>query len=160
MFTYQFSQDIFLFNKKYVIYIYWIAGMIVIILTLVLDSVDIGEFPDGSDYPLLTIKLAFSLLVVVYILPTIISIIIKALYASKTMEEKGYKFGFRVISIGQFMIIATFIVDTVATLVINNIAVYSAMLYLTWIFPLFGVICYYIGWIMPNWFKKMMKIND
>lgn len=159
MFTYQFAQGIFLQNKKIIMLIYWAIGLIVIILTLALDSVEFGVFPDGSDYPLLTIKLAFSILVVVYILPTIISLIVKALQSANRIEDKGYKFGFRVISVGQFMIILTFIVDTIASIVINNVQLYSAMLYLTWIFPLIGVGCYYIGWILPNWVKKIMKLD-
>ncbi len=160
MFTYQFSQGIFLHSKKIIIIIYWIVGLVIIILTLALNSVDIGVFPDGSNYPLLTIKLAFSILVVVFLLPTIISLIVKALQTANKINERGYKFGFRVISVGQFMIIFTFIVDAIATLVIDNIQVYSTMLYLTWIFPLIGVVCYYIGWILPNWVKKIMKIKD
>lgn len=159
MFTYQFSQGIFLFNKKFINIIYWSIGLIIIILTLALDSVEFSVFPDGSNYPLLTIKLAFSILVVVYILPTIFSIIFKALQAANTTTEKGYKFGFRVISVGQIMIIFTFIADTIATIVINNVQLYAAMLYLTWIFPLIGVVCYYIGWILPKWVKKIMKID-
>ncbi|MHA1112264.1 MAG: hypothetical protein ACTSRE_14250 [Promethearchaeota archaeon] len=159
MFTYQFSQGIFLQNKKMIMLIYWAIGLIVIILTLALPSVEIGVFPDGSNYPLLTIKIAFSILVVVYLLPTIISVIVKALQTANKIEDRGYKFGFRVISVGQFMIIFTFIVDTIATIVIDNIQLYSVMLYLTWIFPLIGVVCYYIGWILPNWVKKIMKID-
>ena len=159
MFTYQFSQGIFLHNKKWMMLIYWALGIIVIVLTLALDSVEFSVFPDGSNYPLLTIKLAFSILVVVYILPTIISIIIKALQSASRIEDKGPKFGFRVISAGQFMIIFTFIVDTLATILIENVQLYSAMLYLTWIFPLIGVIFYYIGWILPTWVKKIMKID-
>jgi hypothetical protein len=160
MFTYQFSQGIFLFSKKFINIIYWGIGLIIIVLTLALDSVEFSVFPDGSNYPLLTIKLAFSILVVVYILPTIFSIIVKALQGANTTTEKGYKFGFRVISVGQIMIIFTFIADTIATIVITNVQLYAAMLYLTWIFPLFGVVCYYIGWILPNWVKKLMKIDE
>ena len=154
MFTFQFSQEIFFTIKKKWIFLYWGIGLIVIILTLILDSVEISVFPDGSNYPLLTISFEFSIMVVLYILPTLVSICYYALQTAKKVEDKAYRLGFKIIAFGQIMIFATFIADTVASLFTATLILYALMLYLTWIFPLFAVVCYYLGWIMPSWFRK------
>jgi len=160
MFTFQFSQEIFFTLEKKKIQAYWLIGVVVIVLTLILDSVEIGVFPDGSGYPLLTISLEFSIAVVLFIIPTVLGIFYKALKTASKIDDKVYKLGFRVIAIGQLMIFATFITDTLATLVTDNIGLYAWMLYLTWIFPLIGILCYYVGWIMPNWLRKLFKIEE
>lgn len=158
MFLFQFSQGIFLFNQKKIIHLYWVIGTIIILLTLLLNSVEIGQFPDDSNHPLLTIKLLYSILVVIFLIPTIISIFVKALQTASKVDDMAYKFGFRVIAIGQIMVILTFLIDTIASLVVNNPNLYSWMLYLTWIFPLLACIFYYLGWIMPRWLKELFNL--
>jgi hypothetical protein len=159
MFSFQFSQGIFINLKKNFITLYWIVGSIIILLTLILDSVEISTFLDGSDYPLLTISLLFSILVVVFIIPTVFSIIYFALQLAKKTQVREYKVGFRIIVAGQFMIFATFIADTLASVFAAQITLYAILLYLTWIFPIIAVVCYYLGWIMPSWFVKWLKIE-
>jgi hypothetical protein len=121
------------------------------------DSVVIDTFPDGSGYPLLTITVGFSVLVVLYLVPTLIGIFVMAITVSRKVEERIYKFGFRLIAGGQLMILCTFIVDTLASLFMDQIAVYTLFLVLTWVFPLVAAILYYLGWIMPEWFKSKIS---
>ncbi|UYP45509.1 hypothetical protein NEF87_001794 [Candidatus Lokiarchaeum ossiferum] len=160
MFSFQFSQEIFFSLKKNVIYFYWIIGVIIILFTLILNSVNVAEFMDGSGYPLLTISLAFSILVVIFILPTILGIIISSLKIASRTEVGEFSLGFRIIALGQSMILLTFVADTLASIFIAQINVYALLLYLTWIFPMIAIICYYLGWIMPNWFKKWLNVQE
>ncbi|MHA1672693.1 MAG: hypothetical protein ACTSYI_03615 [Promethearchaeota archaeon] len=159
MFTFQFSQEIFFNLQKKWIFLYWGLGLVVIFLTLVLDSVEIAVFPDGSNYPLLTISLAFSIMVVIYILPTLFGIFYYALQTAKKIDDKSYRMGFKIIALSQIMIFATFIADTLASLMTTMVNLYALLLYLTWIFPLIAVVCYYLGWIMPNWFRKRYNLD-
>lgn len=153
--TFLFARQIFFDKmKKAFLYVYLIIGSIVIIVVLILDSVDVTVFPDGTGYPLLTIKFEYSILVVLYIFPTMLGIFIKALITSRKIEETLYRIGFRIIALGQIMLLTTFIFDTLATVFIDNITLYALFLYLTWIPPILALICYYVGWIMPDWFRK------
>lgn len=160
MFSFQFSQEVFFRFKKSVIIIYWVIGLSIILLTLVLDSVDVAVFPDGSDYPLLTIKFTFSILVVIYILPTLVIIFQQSLKTAKKIDEKAFQVGFRIIAFGQIMILFTFIADTLASLVMAVVNLYAILLYLTWIFPLITILCYYVGWIMPSWFRNRYNLSS
>jgi len=155
--TFLFAHYIFFEKaKKKWIYIYLIIGIIVTIVLFATDSVVIETFPDGSGYPLLTIAFGFSLVVVLYLFPTIIGIFVTAMVVSRKVEERVYKFGFRLIAGGQLMILCTFVVDTLASLFMDQIMLYTLFLVLTWVFPLFAAIMYYLGWCMPDWFKNKL----
>lgn len=158
MMTFLFAHQIFFEKtKKIWIYMYILIGIIATIVLFATDSVVIETFPDGSGYPLLTIAVGFSVLVVLYLVPTIIGIFVMAIAVSRKVEEKIYKIGFRLIAGGQLMILCTFIVDTLASLFMDMITVYTIFLVLTWVFPLIAAIFYYLGWIMPVWFKTKIS---
>lgn len=154
MLTFMFGSKIFFTIKKPFLVIYLIIGITSIIVILITDSVDVNNFPDGSGYPLLSLSVDYGLIMVLYILPTTLSIAIVALRLSKKVEDIAYKQGFKIIAYGQIMLILTFLVDTLASLFIEDIGVYSLFLYLTWVFPIFAAICYDTGWRIPQKVKR------
>lgn len=161
MLTFLFAQQIFFEKaKKIWIIVYLFVGILVVIILFAIDSVVIDTFKDGSGYPLLTIHMGFSIVVILYLVPTIIGIFVTALIVSRKMEEKIYKFGFRLIALSQLMILLTFIADTLASVFIDMNLVYTIFLVLTWVFPLFAAILYYLGWVMPPWFKNKLTQNS
>lgn len=150
MLTFLFGSKIFFTMKKPFMIGYLIIGITAIIVILVTDSVDVNSFPDGSGHPLLSLSVDYGFLMVLYILPTTLSIAIVALRLSKKVEDIAYKQGFKIIAYGQLMLILTFVVDTLASLFLDKIGLYSLFLYLTWIFPIFAAICYDTGWRIPQ----------
>jgi hypothetical protein len=160
MFTFLFATEIFFKIKRIWKILYLLAGLIMILFIIFMDSVAVTEFPDHTGYPLLNIKLPFVILLVIYIVPTTIGIFYLALRTSRKIEERQYRIGFRVIALGEFMIFLTFISDTLQGIFIENIILYALFLYLTWVFPLAGCVFYYLGYIMPGWFMKWFKETE
>lgn len=157
IFTYLFFTQIFFRHKNIIKIGYVIVGLIAILIVFIGDSVSVGVFPDGSGYPLLNIKIEYISLVVIYILPTTIWLFLIAWRTAKLIPEKEYQIGYRVIAFGQVFILLTFVSDTLQGIFTDTVGLYALFLYLTWIFPLLAMICYYIGYIMPGWFIKSFK---
>lgn len=151
--TFLFGSTIFFKLKKIWIIIYVILGILAVTVMVFSDSVEQAVFPDGSGYPLLTIAFEYSLLIVFYVVPTTIGLMIVALRLSRRVTGHE-QVGLRIIALGQLMILVTFVVDTIATLVIDDVILYSIFLYSTWVFPMLGAIFYDIGWMLPEWLKK------
>ncbi|MEX2682517.1 MAG: hypothetical protein Q6373_013035 [Candidatus Sigynarchaeota archaeon] len=136
---------------------YMIIGIVIITVMLVLDSVDVQGFPDEPSYPLLTIAMEYSLIVVVFIIPVVLGILVIALRLRARTSDNVSRAGLGFIAGGQFSILLTFVVDTLATAFIGDIILYQVFLYATWIPPLVGVFLYYLGWIMPDWLKRRIE---
>lgn len=158
--TYLFASEIFFQPTKQMKIAYISVGVIMAILIFAIDSVSVGEFPDGTGYPLLNIKLPFIILLIVYIIPTTIGIFWLAWKTSRKVEERQYQIGFKVIAIAEIFLVLTFVSDTLQGIFIDNITLYATFLYLTWVFPLLAGICYYIGYIMPGWFMKYFATKN
>ena len=157
--TFLFASKVFFEPKKLLVYIYIAIGATMVLLMLIDDSVEITTFPDGSGYPLLTIDLLYSLLIVVYVVPTVLGICVVAIRLSRKVEGLE-KLAFKIIGIGQIMLLLTFVIDTLATVFIDDLGLYSMFLYLTWIAPMIASIFYYLGWTLPMWFKKAIKATE
>ncbi|MCP4763695.1 MAG: hypothetical protein GY870_18130 [archaeon] len=67
------------------------------------------------------------------------------------------KVRFKVIASGQLMILCSFIVDTLATVFLDEPALYAFFLYMTWVFVLIGAILYDTGWRLPTWLVNRYK---
>ncbi|MBN2154010.1 MAG: hypothetical protein JW839_21310 [Candidatus Lokiarchaeota archaeon] len=157
-FTLYFAYEIFYEKaRKLFLNAYTIASISIVAVMLALDSVDVGGFPDDTSYPLLTIAIEYSLIVVVFIIPVVLGILVIALRMRARSSDKVSRAGLGLIAGGQISILLTFVVDTIASLLVEDEALYPAFLYATWLFPLAGVVMYYLGWIMPEWLKTMIS---
>ncbi len=158
IFTLYFAYEIFYEKaKRTFLQLYTIAGVAIIAVMLATDSVDRqGFFPDEPTYPLMTIGIEYSIILVIFILPVVLGIFVVALKMRARTTDKVAKAGLGLIAGGQFSILLTFVADTLGTVFITDIILYPVFLYATWIFPLLGVLMYYMGWIMPEWLKKRL----
>jgi len=127
-----FARDIFYEKaRKTFFQAYMIIGVVIITIMLVLDSVDIQGFPDEPSYPLLTIAIEYSLILVVFIIPVVLGILIVALRLRARTSDNMSRAGLELIAGGQFSILLTFVVDTLATFFIGDIILYQVFLYAT-----------------------------
>jgi hypothetical protein len=159
MMTLLFATEVFIKIQKKWLNLYISVGFLIIIVMFFVDSVIIGEFPDETSWPLLNIDLPFILLTVVYLIPTILTILFIAFKTSRRVQEREHKIGLRIIGLGQMMIILTFISDVLQGIMIDDLNLYAMFLYFTWIFPLIAIFCYYLGWIMPKWFVSLFQVK-
>ena len=159
IFTYMFARKV-IFKAKTTFYIYYtIAGIIAILILAFAPSSEAVNFPDSTDHPAIVLKFEYSLILMVYLIPTIFKITYEAFKVSKRMEEMVYKVGFRMIGTGQLIILVLFVFDTIAGFNFDNPEVYALSLYMQWTCGLLASVFYYLGWILPNWFKKLFKIE-
>ncbi|OLS12733.1 MAG: hypothetical protein RBG13Loki_3655 [Promethearchaeota archaeon CR_4] len=147
------------FKSKIWTYLYVILGCAFIILVWMMDSVDVRYFPGYDTYPLLSIKIEYSIFLVLYLVPLLIGIPILALRTSRRINERLYSVGYRFIAYGTLDILAVFVVDALSTVAQGMNLIYAILLNLTWIFPLIAAFFCYIGWTLPNWFRSIIKKN-
>ena len=152
MFMFFFASMVFFKPNKIFITIYSITGFILILVLFLTDSVVITEFPDDSGYPLLNINLTFVIITVVYIFPTVLSVLVVTIRTAWRIEEKEYRIGFWIIALGQIGMILVFVMDVLQGASTGNLELYALFLNLTWILTFASMVCYYLGWIMPKWF--------
>ncbi|MCP4762879.1 MAG: hypothetical protein GY870_13960, partial [archaeon] len=120
MCMYLFGSKILFETKKVYTAFYLALGIILMILIFISDSVSSTDsFPDAN-YPLLTLEFEYSLLIIVYVIPTLLTIMIISMRLSRKVEEQMQKVRFKVIASGQLMILCSFIVDTLATVFLDE----------------------------------------
>jgi hypothetical protein len=160
IFTLYFAYEIF-YEKARKIFLraYTVAGITIIAVMFIFGAVDIQAFPDEINFPLLTIAMEYSIIVVIFIIPVVLGILIVALKMRARTTDKIARAGLGLIAGGQFSILLTFIVDTLATAFLSDVTLYPVFLYATWMFPLVGIFMYYLGWIMPEWLKKKIGVT-
>lgn len=157
MFTYLFASRIFFEPKKIYSAIYLIIGVVAIFLIALTNSSDTDVFPDGSNYPLYTLNITYSIVLVLFIIPTALGVFWVAWRLSNKVDNKRDRKRFRLIAIGQLMIPVTFIIDTLSSVFITILFLYALFLYLTWVPPAIAAICYDLGWIVEE--KKIKTEN-
>ncbi len=157
IFMARFAAEIFFHIKKKWMWIYIGIG---IGLVAILAIFPLSEVVDLGGYPVLLLNLDFSLVLVAYLFPTFLGIFIMARRASRKIEDPIYQVGYIFIALGNLIPIATFIIDTIATIVIDDAVLYPLFLALTWVFPLFGAIMYYLGWILPDGLRKRIEARQ
>ena len=82
-----------------------------------------------------------------------------ALKEAGKAEEKLSRVGFRVIAAGQIlniMVLVFFVCDAVLILIDQSGSGYSFFIYLAWSSALAATILFYLGYVMPDWFKKRL----
>ncbi len=145
-----FAREIFFHTKKIWLAIYLAIGAVCIVILAIFELSDIF-FLEPEHYPVLILKTEFGIILVGYLVPTFLGIFISAWRSAKRVEDPLYRVGYKFIAWGQLFIIFTFIVDTFRTFAIRELGTGGdVFLVLTWIFPLFGVTFYYLGWILPD----------
>jgi hypothetical protein len=159
MFMFLFGCEIFFhFKSKLVRPLYFILGCAFIVLVLTLDSVDVQYFPaEYVNYPLLSIKIEFSIILVLYLVPILVGISVLAIRASKKLEDRVYAIGYRFIAYGNLSILAIFVVDALSTEAQGFYIAYAVLLNFTWILPIIAAFCSYLGWTLPDWFRGLVK---
>jgi hypothetical protein len=160
IFTYMFARNVLFKQKTGWWRWYIILGIICILILGIADSSEAIPFPDSTDYYAIVLKLEYSMILVVYLVPIIIRIVIVAFKTSKRMEQSGYKVGFRLIGWGQIFILCIFICDTIAGFFFDNATMYAIFLYLQWIFGVLASVSLYVGWVLPKWVKNLFNIEE
>ncbi len=153
------TQVFFHFKKNLFPYLYVLIGFVFIILVLSLDSVEWKyNLPGyGTDYPLLSIKIEYSIFLVIYLVPVLVGIAVLALRASKKLEDRVYAIGYRFIALGNLLIFSTFIIDAISTASQGDFIAYAVTLNFTWIVPIIAAFCSYLGWTLPEWFRSIFE---
>lgn len=160
MFTFLLGSKIFFTPKKILAQIYFIVGIIAVLIIVIFDSSEISVFPDGSGYPLLILKIEYGILLVGYIIPTVLGISIIGLKVSKKTEDPVFKKSFLYISYGILTVLLTFVFDQISSSFKTHLFVYSLFLYLTWVPPVFGVILYDRGYTLPDRMRSMSSEKE
>ncbi|MBD3352032.1 MAG: hypothetical protein GF364_11150 [Candidatus Lokiarchaeota archaeon] len=159
MLTFLFASKIFFTPKKELFVAYIVLGIACILILVAFPTSEVDNFPDSADYPLLLLKLEYGILLVLYILPTAFGIFWIGMKVSKKVDDPISKTSFRYISTAQLMIPLTFTFDTIASLFMNNIYVYSIFLYLTWVPPVVAAYLYDRGYTLPERARKRQSSN-
>lgn len=104
-----------------------------------------------------------TLVLALYLLYNVIIYIILASYAfkeAKKSEDKEHRIGFQAIAYGQISNIIVFIfflLDAFLLLLNPTSPGYSIFTYLAWACALFAVFLFYLGFILPTWFRDFIK---
>ena len=142
-------------NEKKVIPV-MIAGAIIIV-TFFLPQNYWGLAPEAGDPPKIQ-----AIVLGIYLIYNLIIYGILFNYAykeAKRSEEKVTRRGFQIIALGQLANMCVFIFFLIDSLysTFNPAHVgYTIFIYLAWSSALVGAICFYLGYILPDWFRKII----
>lgn len=142
-------------NKKVIPFL--ICGIIIGVL-LFLPTNYFGVDPEPSD-PTSTRIIILGLFLlynaIVYILLTYF-----AFRESKRTEQEIYRRGFQAIGIGfvaNLLVFVFFLIDSILILFEPGSPGYSIFVDLAWICGFVAAFCFYIGYILPDWFRKRIE---
>ncbi len=156
-----FASEIFFQVKKLWKQIYIIVGLVLTALIILIpDSSIQQELEVGSGYYVILIKEGFGIAMLVYLFPAFLGIFIMARRASRKIDNPLYKAGYVYIAYGQIFGLLTMGVDATGTFVMDNLIAYTICLNLTWIFLMFAMWYYYIGWILPPGFRRRVEMQE
>ncbi len=142
-------------NKKAIPFI--IVGIIIAIL-LFLPNNYYGVDPGPNDPPSIRAYTQG-----VYFIYNLIIYIIVAIFAFREairIEERVYKIGFECIAFAQLsniIIFLSFLCDAIILLFNPASPGYSIFVVIAWIFAVVSSILVYLGFILPDWFKKLIQ---
>ena len=135
-------------------------GIKAILPIAILNSISIGLF-----IPAISLKqgsyAATTPIVLYHALNTIFLMCILtyvSLRERKKSDEKLPKIGFLLIAfygVFNLLLFLSFGIDLAIVYLTEK--GYSPFYYLSWVFALLGLICGYLGYIMPDWFKKLIE---
>jgi hypothetical protein len=101
-----------------------------------------------------------------FLLYNVIVYIFLAFYAfreSRRTEDKVYRAGFRVIAMGQIaniIVFVFFLLDSILILFNPGSPGYSIFIGLAWITAIIASFLFYLGFILPNWFRKIINSDN
>ncbi|MHA1309663.1 MAG: hypothetical protein ACTSWR_10335 [Candidatus Helarchaeota archaeon] len=104
-----------------------------------------------------------TIVMALFLLYNVVIYIILAFYAfreSRITKEKLHKIGFNAIGLGQILNILVFmffLMDSIVLLFNPASPGYTIYIDLAWISALSASFMFYIGFILPNWFRKIIK---
>ncbi|TFF96187.1 MAG: hypothetical protein EU547_06715 [Promethearchaeota archaeon] len=156
-----FTIWIFLDKKYKKIIPFLIAGIIIGAL-LFLPTNYWGVDPEATTDPTSTRIIIMGL----FLLYNVVVYIFLAFYAfreSRKTEDKVYRTGFRVIALGQIaniIVFVFFLLDSILILFNPGSPGYSIFIDLAWITAIIASFLFYLGFILPNWFRKIIKSED
>ncbi len=154
-----FAREIFFTVKKQWVWVYAAIGIACIAVLASLNLSDI-MYVEPEHYPVYILKTEFGFVLVAYIVPTLLGIFLAARRASKRIDDVLYQVGYSYIAWGQILFLFTMVVDTIASVVIDQQVTYGVTLVMEWILLLFGVWFYYMGWILPESLRKRIEARQ
>jgi len=145
-------------NGLLLFYVYILIGVCAIIYILFFNSVEI-IFVYLDDYNIADYRpiLMIGILLPVYIFPVFLIGTIKVFKSSRRIEDPLYKQGYRTIGMGQLWIALIFILRFLFPA--TNAYTYAFKHIMATIFEFLGILYYYLGWIMPDWYKRRINQN-
>jgi len=159
MFTYLFASLVFFEGKTHWNILYILLGIVVIIILVLSGSIYRERFPDDPEYYALVLNTEFGLILVLYLIPTMIGITIIAFKSANKMTETHFRVGFRIIGFGNIFILCAMTCDTFSSIVGTDPLIFSFFVCALWIFAILATVFYFLGWTMPEWFKKIVRIK-
>lgn len=150
IFTYLFASKIFFQPKKWHNALYITIGIACIVL---INATESSELQYIGEYPVLLLRIYYSAVLLGFMVPTFLGIFLVALRTSRKVEDPLYQAGYRMIAYAEIQPLLTFVADACASLFMDVPTIYTLFLMLTWIFPGIAAVFYYLGWILPQWFR-------
>ncbi|MFX1295194.1 MAG: hypothetical protein ACFFD2_10135 [Promethearchaeota archaeon] len=104
-----------------------------------------------------------SIVLGIYLIFNLIIYIVLFSYAykeSRRTEDEIMKKGFFVIALGQIanmFVFIFFLTDSIYSTLNPTFTGYSIFIYLAWISAMIAAILFYVGYILPNWFRKIIS---
>ncbi|MHA1385302.1 MAG: hypothetical protein ACTSR3_16240 [Candidatus Helarchaeota archaeon] len=95
-----------------------------------------------------------------FLLYNVLTYIVLSYYAfreAKLTEQKEYQVGFKSIAYGNIaniLIFVFFLLDAVLLIFNPSSLGYSIFIYLAWSFAIVAIFMFYLGFILPSWFRK------
>ncbi|NHI94050.1 MAG: hypothetical protein EAX96_16290 [Candidatus Lokiarchaeota archaeon] len=143
-------------NEKKVIPVAIIGAILIILLFLPTNYWGTNEsLGDPVSIRTLTLGLFLVYNMVIYIILTNY-----AFREAKHADKKVTRRAFQAIGIGQILNILIFIMflgDAILLLLDPSSPGYSIFVYFAWTFALVATFLFYLGYILPNWFKKIIE---
>lgn len=154
-----FAANVFFKSKKSWNLIYVLIGIIFILIISLTNSSDPIPFPDTTEldpHYAFILKTEYSILLVIYLLPTFFGTCFIS-FRTGIRADGTNKVRFYMLGIGLVSVVGVFVCDTIAGLFLEDPMFYAIFLYAQWIFAIISAFTMYLGWIMPGWFKKLVK---
>ncbi|MEX2680639.1 MAG: hypothetical protein Q6373_003515 [Candidatus Sigynarchaeota archaeon] len=142
-----FFQDV----RRWMIYLYLAWGLLAGTL-IILPQNNWGITGASQSF-----RLIAQVHLLLYLVVTFSIAINGAFRTARTINIPVQKVSLHVIGYGSVILIAAIactVIDTLLGLILGPAGTYSFVGTLTWIFAAIGLMCFYIGFIQPSWFKK------
>ncbi|MHA1732578.1 MAG: hypothetical protein ACTSU5_11595 [Promethearchaeota archaeon] len=158
MLTYLFAARVFFEPKNSWTAVYLAVGLAYILVFQVINPVTVEAIGTGG-FVVVVLEDLYGILLVAYLVPTLVGIFLVAKRTARKMEDPVYKAGYKYIGWGQIAILLVLVMDTLASVFLDQQALYVSFLVLTWVWPIVSAYLQYLGWILPDWLRKRIEMS-